>query len=531
MSGTTSQPATPVDEPHLGRPVGIATRAWVGRVALAVCAGAALTLLVPPYGLHGLHWVVYLPMFAALRPETPRANRWLGWLYGAVSVGLLFRWIADTIALFSNLPWIAAVGVLVLFAAVFGAPNAVVWALVHPLRQRLGIGWVATLPAVAVVVEWMSTFLVLFPYNHGVSQYRAPYTWQLVSVTGIAGLTWLLYFVNACLAEAIYRRREGRPPPLGALAAAVTVTSLVIVFGAWRFERVERTLRDAPVLTFGQLQSSRDMVYRMAHGSRSAFQEWIDLTRRLPPGSADVVVWPEGACPYDLNTGSAAAVLSDLAKEGTFELVVGGGTRERAADAELGEAQVRIFNSVYFFDDQGRVAGRYDKMVPLPFGEYLPLAEQFPWLADLIEGPGNFRAGETAVVVEGARARIAAPICYEAILGRVCRLFEDPDLLVNVTNDAWFGDTAAPHQHAMLAAVRATELGVPVFRSAYTGVSMVVEPHGHIHAETDPFVDVARVVPIRAATVPTLYAQFGDWFVALCAACLTTAWWITRPRS
>lgn len=501
------------------------------RALAAVLAGAALVLLVPPYGLHGLHWVVYLPMFWALREDTPRANRWLGHTYGIVGVGLLFGWLVDTITIFSNLPWIAAVGVILLFAVVFGAPYVLLWGAVHPLRKRLGTGWVVALPALAVLLEWVCSFVLLFPYNHGVTQYRTPFLWQTVSVTGIWGLTWLLFFVNACLAEAMYRRREGRPLPREALAAALALPSLAVAYGAWRHERVETALREAPKVRVAQLQSADDMVVRMSRSRRIDFDEWVAKTRAVPKGAADLVVWPEGACPYDINTTrSVQTMLGQLAAEGGFELVVGGGTRERERDASLGEERVRTFNSVYFFDREGEVAGRYDKMVPLPFGEYLPFAEQFPWLADLIEGPGSFRAGDTAVVFEGERLRIATPICYEAILGRVCRSFEKPDLVVNVTNDAWFGDTAAPHLHAMLAAVRAVELGVPVYRSAYTGVSMIVEPHGHVHAETAPFTDVQRIVTVRSTTFPTPYARFGDWFVALCAAGLALAWLLAPER-
>ena len=124
---------------------------------------------------------------------------------------------------------------------------------------------------------------------------------------------------------------------------------------------------------------------------------------------------------------------------------------------------------------------------------------------------------------------MASPICYEAILSRVCRQFPGVELFVTITNDAWFGDSAAPHQHAMLAAVRAMELGVPLFRSAYTGVSLVVEPHGAIHYETTPFTEVNRVVDVRLGTVNTVYRRFGDWFVLLCLAGLVTAWWRTRP--
>src|SRR5690606_17314510 len=101
-----------------------------------------------------------------------------------------------------------------------------------------------------------------------------------------------------------------------------------------------------------------------------------------------------------------------------------------------------------------RDAPHYDKMVPLPFGEYLPLAATFPWLGDIIKGPGNFRAGTEPVVFTAGGVRFATPICYEGILSYVCGAFEAPDLLVNVTNDAWFGQTAASALHGMLVAVR-----------------------------------------------------------------------------
>jgi apolipoprotein N-acyltransferase len=204
-------------------------------------------------------------------------------------------------------------------------------------------------------------------------------------------------------------------------------------------------------------------------------------------------------------------------------MIVGGGTRERQADTEMGESKVQIFNSVYFFGKDGQIKSRYDKMVPLPFGEYLPFAQTFPWLADLIQGPGSFRAGTEAVIFESEHGRISTPICYEAILTYVCRKFENPQLFVNVTNDAWFGDTAATHQHAMLAMVRSAELGIPLYRSTYTGSSMAVEPHGHVHSQTGVYEQVRRIVTVRMLDIPTFYRKYGDWFVLLCLFSLLLA--------
>jgi apolipoprotein N-acyltransferase len=371
--------------------------------------------------------------------------------------------------------------------------------------------------------------VMLFPYNQGVTQYRVPLTWQIVSITGIYGATYLVLLVNAVAAEALYRHREGRPFPWLPTGLALSALAGVMAFGRWRFDAVEARLREADVVRVAQLQSPTGMVERMQGTAREAFDEWVTLTATLEPGSADVVIWPEGACPYDLNrvegrSNRSADVVASIADRVDGHLLVGGGTREREVDPTMGETHVEVFNSVYLFDADGTELGRYDKVVPLPFGEYLPFGDYVPWLSDLIGGIGDFRAGDEAVVFEVDGLRMATPICYEAILPSVCRWFEQPNLFVNVTNDAWFGDTAAPHQHAMLAAIRSTELGVPLVRSGYTGVSFVVEPHGVIHSETEPFTRVHRVVGVRHATVPTLYARFGDWFVALCAAGLAGGW-------
>ncbi|MEQ1505497.1 MAG: apolipoprotein N-acyltransferase [Myxococcota bacterium] len=506
------------------------------RILAAVVGAVILSVLAPPLNLHWLHWIAYLPMFWALRAETPRQNRWLSFLYGTVGVAVLFRWLVDTITVFSPIPWLGAVGILVLFSAVFGLQYLALWPMVHPLRQRLGPWWVAVFPALEVVLEWIAMKVFLFPYNHGVSQYRVPWTWQIVSVTGVWGLSYLVFLVNAALAEVMYRLRESKPVspldrsglvawrPFGGAAAAVAAT---VAFGIWRSHHVREAIDASPVMRVAQLQSDKDMVYRGTHSARSAFEDWLAATRTVAPGAADLVVWPEGACPYDLNDDAypgrrniAREVLSSEAKRGGFELAVGGGTRVRAPDSAMGESRVNVFNSVYFFGSDGQVEGHYDKLVPLPFGEYMPFGEYLPekleWLPRKV-GIGDFRKGAAPVLFDGTKARIATPICYEAILPGTCRLFRDADLLVVVTNDAWFGNTANPYQHAMLAATRATELGIPMVRAAYTGVSFVVEPDGRITSETTPFTAVNRIAEVHLAKFDTLYARFGDWFVGVCA--------------
>ena len=214
-------------------------------------------------------------MFWAIRPDTPRANAYLAVLYGTLGTAGIFVWLADTITTFSPaIPAVGAYGILLLFSLVFGLPYLALWVAVHPMRQRFGWAWVLLFPALQVVLEWVSSYVTLFPFNHGVSQYRFPLTWQLTSITGVWGLTYLVFFVNTSLAEGLYRVQEGRPFPRNLVLSSVCTLCLVLLYGAWRYEAVEATLRDAPVVRIAQLQSDKGMEYRMSHPRREEFESW-----------------------------------------------------------------------------------------------------------------------------------------------------------------------------------------------------------------------------------------------------------------
>jgi apolipoprotein N-acyltransferase len=479
---------------------------WARYLAAAV-SGAVLSLVSPPIGFHALHWVSFVPLLVALHPTDNRLNFRLGYLSGFVAVFLLFRWLADTIVLFSNLPMIAAAGVLALFAAVWGLPYGLLSLLVHPLRRRFGERWVFVFPACWVASEFLQP--ALFPYFQGVGQYRALYVWQLASVFGAMGVTYLILLVNCALAALILERGKAWRP--AAVAAAAFLANLG--FGAWRVDHVEDVLADAPVKRVSLLQQHVTMVERLQDSGRKAFQSWVSLTAELKDQDVDLLVWPEGAAPFNPGEGKSAEFLGGMAKRFDAYFLTGGGTSE----ADPLNVQRRLHrNSCYLFGPDGQVAGRYDKMVPLPFGEYLPWPVSY--LRDYIEGPGNFRAGTTPHVFEAGDVTFTTPICYEAILEAQMRNLMDADVFVNITNDGWFGDTAAPHQHAMLSAVQSVQFGRPMLRVAYTGISMVVEPHGRIVAETEPYTDVAEVVPMRIATFETPYRTWGGWFPPLVGA-------------
>ncbi len=517
------------------------------RVPVVLGSAAILSLISPPYNVAWLHWIALVPMLWALRDDTPRANRWLAFTYGTVSTFILFRWLALTIMTFSNLHPLLAWTALFLFSVLFGLPWLALWSSVHPLRRRLGSWWILAFPALQVLLEYGQMLLFLFPYNHGVGQYRTPWVWQLASITGVAGITFLLFFVNASLSEWVYRLREEKKAPVRWLVAAGVALVATLGFGAWRHSSLEADLAQRDVLDVGVIQTDLPMTHIFSRERYlTMFPRWVSDTESIiestDPGDVDLVVWSEGTYPGSSPArGRDARVFRELARTGGFELLMGGGTDERLEypvtdeeweafremDPELeeligreeGDRWTRRYNSVYLFGRDGDVRGRYDKNVPLPFGEYLPLSKTFPILREWIQGPGDFPAGEGTMVLEGEDVRIATPICYEAILPYAARKFDAPDLMVNPTNDGWFA-SPGPQQHAMLATGRAMELGVPIIRAAYNGVSMVVEPHGDIIHEVAQMEASVEIVPVRLGTYKTVYGRFGDWFTWLCAIAL-----------
>ncbi len=546
-------------------------------VRLLLCLPTALVIpfISAPANLHFLHWFAFLPLFFALDGVSLRRGVLLSYATGWVSNFIIFWWLIETIQRFSSLPWALAFVVHLLSTTVFSLSYGL-FGLMPWLRQRLGPWWMLAMPLVVVAGE--QAFPVLFPYYQGVSQYRQPWMFQLASVTGVMGISFLILLVNSVLTETAFALRARTRPPLRALALTAGLLLANLGFGAWRVAAVEAELAQAPVLRVSLLQQGVTMEQRLTESPWEGFFSWIDLTRKVFEQKPDLVVWPEGSLAFNptedrsfssirssqrkmlvrrlaeigafdmlplppevgplISTNErlvdAAAALSvqsmldGFAQQGNFDLLIGGGTIEDNPNPGPGEREYIAFNSLYVFDSEGGIEGRFDKMVPLPFGEYIPLADTFPILKTIVQGPGDFRAGTeptffTAHTADGQALRYSTPICYEAILQPTMRRFAGgaspettADFLVNITNDAWFGDTASPHQHAMLTAVQTVQVGRPMLRIAYTGISWVVEPHGVILHETAPFTDHAEVVPMRVKALTTVYSRGGWVFGWLC---------------
>lgn len=425
-----------------------------------------------------------------------------------------------------------------LFAAFWGLPYGILCTLIFPLRRAFGCWWVFIFPFCWVAVEFL--FPSLFPYFQGLSQYRVLPVFQLASVFGVYGVTYLVILTNSALANLLFEIRDRQAGliwyrlfswlPLG-LVCLLWMANFT--WGMVRLQNVERKSEQASVARIALLQQAYSMEEMITWRGEDSLAAWLVSSQKIKSESISLMIWPEASVLYNPARLSTKQRLSDFAKEGGVFFLTGGDTLR--VTKEKGVRKYEQWNSAYVFSPDGEIEGRYDKMIRLPFGEYLPWP--FDFLEGKISGVGNLVAGKSPVLFHTNSFTFTTPICYEAILENQMRKMMEADVIINITNDAWFGpfyNNTAAHQHAMLAEVNAVEFGRPFVRSATTGINLVVEPTGKVVYETMPFTEAGDIISLRLITLKTPYRTWGRYFphfstgIALMA--LGIVFWRLRQR-
>jgi apolipoprotein N-acyltransferase len=251
------------------------------------------------------------------------------------------------------------------------------------------------------------------------------------------------------------------------------------------------------------------------------------LARRVAEDKPALIVWPETALPFFLRREPELGAR-------VRRFVAGLGIPTLTGSPDLGEDGF-LYNTAFLLRPDGEIGGRYDKRHLVPFGEYVPLRRIFFFLDKLVVGIGDFGRGRAATVFSLDGVRFSVMICYEVIFPGEVREFVGGGaaLLVNVTNDAWFGRSGAPYQHLAMAAMRAVENGTYLVRAANTGVTAVIAPNGEILAQTGIFTEASLVGTIRARQGQTPYTRYGDVLAWVCLSFLVAyclAVWRARAR-
>lgn len=501
------------------------------KVALAACTCFLLGTGVPPDGFQPPMWLGFIPFFLALEGTglSARQAALAGFAAGIFSGLIGFPWIAEMLVNFTGIPWALALAGLVLFSAWMAVPFVLTAVAVARLPLA---GWQPWVVPVLVFTAAQYLWPALFPYTVVIGFAETPEWMQAAEIGGIHFVEMLVIVVGRAGAVAIRARGWRRRLAFGSAVGLVPV--LVFAAGALRMRSIDAEARDARRVKVGIVQPNTPIGFRDPDESMDRLR---GSSRRAQAAGAQVVVWPEAGTypfrvlrPFERDSRSRR---SRVLLEHRLPTLFGANSSD--PDDPFG------YNTLYAMDVEGRVHAFYDKVIRVPFGEYIPLVD--PYLLNrLVPVVSHRHAGEApkrfvvGIPGEEEPLRVGPLICYEDILpdfvNRVVALEGGIELFVNVTIDAWYGYTAEPWEHMALAQFRSVEHRIPLIRSVSTGVSVYVDSNGRVveliparpvtleNVEQWPAEHIVPEIPLPRNTAerPTFFARVGWLYPWLCVA-------------
>ena len=487
-------------------------------------AGAALFWLALPGGggLWPLLFVALLPLLRALRGATGSQAVRLGLLGGFCHFLLQLYWIVIVLARYGGVAWPLALGALFLLALYM----ALYWLLFLAAARRL-LHWqqpvtvLLALPSLWVGLDWLRAWLLTgFPWmDLGYGLVAAPWLLQSADLWGHYGLTWLIVLVNVFLAQWFWFTERR---PMGWRLAVLLPLLLTLAYGGWRTMTLPQVVAQADTFDVGLVQGNieQDMKWSV-EWQQETVERYVAASRRLSAEQQlDMLLWPEAALPFYPIDHELLAPVRDLSRTSGLPLLTGAPWYEVDPLAE----QLRYYNSALIQDETGSFVARYDKGHLVPFGEYVPLRRLLFFFRPLVETIGDFTPGGSPKALTCGPASIGVLICFESIFPELARkqAVGGANLLVNLTNDAWYGRSSAPWQGLAMARLRAVENRRALLRAANTGVSALIDPMGRLTVASPLFEPWAATVAAPLLEGRTLYVA-GGWSFAplsLCAGIL-----------
>ena len=452
-----------------------------GPALLAAFSGLLLVFSFPHLGHGTVAWGALAPLLVAV------------------------YWIPAVMVNFGGLPTPVAWGVHALLVLVLAMFPALFAAGLADLVARHGPLAIFLAPAVWVTTELGRMYLFTgFPWALvGYSQMDMVTLAQTASVAGVLGVSALVLLLNAAVAYLLVAGRRARIAPLGAVALVWVAAA---GFGAWRL--ADGTLLTAGVpLRVAALQGNIAQDDKWDPRSANAIIDtYLYQTREAVERGATLVVWPEAATPYPFDRDPRAEDIRAAARSGGAHLLIG------TTEVSRNQDETHYYNAAYLLDDGGGTAAIYRKQHLVPFGEYVPFRDLLFFVSPLVETVGAFTPGQDATTLPVEGRPIGAAICYEMIYPALVRelVLAGSQLLTTVTNDAWYGRSAAPHQHFQQAAMRAIEEGRFVVRAANTGISGIVDPYGRVLVRSALFEPAVLAGEVRLLDGLTVYGRIGD---------------------
>jgi apolipoprotein N-acyltransferase len=486
---------------------------WPARLALSACSGLMLALAFPKFELPGVVWFALVPLlFAIDRNPLPRVFAY-SWLQGFVFFLAVLYWIPVALITYGHASLAAALTKLLLLAAVEALSIAAAFTLGELISRRLGVPRTITLPITWVALELLRTYLpVGFPWALlGYAPYRDVTLIQFAEFTGIYGVSALIVLVNVAAYQMLTRSQTLVAKFVG-IAPAFGVVVIALLFGTARIRQLQAIPAEGSLrIALVQANIPQSLKWEQSH-VEPTFQIYAQETLSASQQHPDLVIWPETAAPFVFIAQADYADgplqfhqayhdrLLKLVRDTRQPLLFGA----LALDFSDG---ISTRNRADLISADGSVVGYYDKMMLVPFDEYVPMARFFGRLVDkAVESTGPITAGTRQTILPIKDAKLGILICYESIFPSLARSSVQ---------------AGAPYQLLAMAAMRALENHTPMVRVANTGISAFVTPTGEIIAATKLSTRVTETETVSWTGTRTFYTEHGDLFAEFCAAVTT----------
>ncbi len=498
---------------------------------LAGTSGVLQVIIFPAPAWSFLCWIAIAPLlvsiFRASRTESGivPAGIGRGFLLGYLA-GLIWSfghcyWIYHVMHYYGGLSAATSIGILVLFCLAMAASFGLFALMLALMAGSRRVGQKAVLFA---PVFWVATEIIRgFPFDFRwdplgtVLVDNIPVS-RLATVTGVYGLSFEIVLVNTAFATAFLVERKRRTM---LLIAAVVIAGLLqagtlVGHPPLPADRTARLVQsDVPILnsdwTVEYFQKTLDELTQLSIPRRG------EVDPNQP--ALDLVIWPESPAPFYVNDPRFRGAVSNLARQTHAPVVVG------SLGLPTGSQGEELYNSAALIAPDGAWMARYDKIHLVPFGEYVPFASLFRFANKLTREVGNFVPGSYRTVLRAGDYRLGVFICYESIFPGEIRQFakNGATVFVNISNDEWFGETAAPFQHLDQARMRAIENRRWLLRATNSGITVAIDPYGRVVAQAPRNQRSYLDAPYSTVTATTFYTRHGDWFLWACAIITSTA--------
>ncbi len=506
-------------------------------VLSSALGGGCVALAFPT--LHIWPLVFLGPMFPLLGShERSGWNHFFtGWLFMTCIYVFGFTWIVYTLRVFAYMSLSGAIMGLLVFAASQGLMGGLWLYIVGRTRKWTGLPYWVLAPLVYVPLEHF--FPVLFAWQLGCPLIHARYAAQAADLGGAHVLTFIVVLCGGGLVDFIIGAKKGKTGWSHRIGLVVFLGLFLgcSVYGAIRIRKIARILETAKTenrtITLGVVQPNIGIYEKEQKESlKDQLQIMQDLSAEAHSKGAQIIIWPETALQFFLDHDEVLEEIRKIQIHDPEEklipehfvfpstpMITGGITRREKND------RVFYHNVALFLDRQGKISSMAVKNHLVPFGEHLPLEDRFPGLRKHFPHAGNMAPGEKATVMDVYGIKMGIAICYEDIIASFTRrlTLKGSHVIINLTNDSWFGDGREPYQHLYLAALRSIETGRSMVRATNTGVSALIDPTGRIVQKTPTFRKAVMVVEVDLLKGNTVFVRFGPWFVYACLILLFAA--------